>query len=447
MLAYKRKALKRAKNRKVRFSDAVSMDNLWAATSDARRGKNRHKGVRIFDTDPINNLNALHSDLISESFHSSRGIDVSQLCPCGKVRVLHKLPFYPDHIVHHALMRTIMPILDRYYYYDSSASIKGRGIHFAARRVKRYIDENRKSNSRLYYVKLDFVKFYHNIDQEKCFDALARLFTDPGIRYLIREVVTATESGLGIGLYPIQPFANFYLCAPIRDVMSRFDVRLFVYCDDIVFISNNKSEVWKAVNYFIDYANNILHQPLHTNIGMQIVDETHFLDFVGHRFYYGHTLLRSSIKKRFARSMAKLRDPIRRYQVATAYKGWCMHANCFNLWKFVMNMKSYSELQLPSFDKHDKDGNVILDGQKVSAAILVNQSLVFTDISTFDSKLQSGKRSAYIQVTAHDIKYKFCTANQQLIDKLTYCKDNNLLPFQGTLYNRAASGMPDYDIR
>lgn len=238
------------------------------------------------------------------------------------------------------MMRVLMPYLIRYYYQESAASIKGRGMHYAARRTARWIDEH-KSYGRIYYIKRDFVKFYHNIRQDKIYDHLCKLFGNEGIRYLIKEAVTVCEDGLGIGLFPIQPFANSYTSPLCRIFMRRFKVHIEIYCDDIVILGTDKKEVWKASRFIDEYAEKVMMQPLHENVGMQIIDERHFLDFVGYRFYFNHTLLRKKMKIKFRRAMARIKDPVRRYQVAMSYKGWLMHCDGFNLWRSVMHAKTY----------------------------------------------------------------------------------------------------------
>ena len=130
-----------------------------------------------------------------------------------------------------------------------------------------------------------------------------------------------------------------------------FNVRIEIYCDDIVIMSRDKKEVWKAVNFIQDYARNDMGQPIHENVGVQIIDETHGLDFVGYQFFFNHTLLRDRMKRKFKRKMHRLKDPLRRYQAATSCKGWLIHCNGFNLWKIVMNMKSFRELAVPKFEK------------------------------------------------------------------------------------------------
>ena len=453
-LAYKRKAHLRGKHRKIRLESVYDMENLRVSQKEARKGKctlkKYHKGVRLFDADQEFYLNKIHDALAGQTYHTSPAMECDQMCPCGKVRHLTKLPFMPDHIVHHALMRVTYPTMMRYYYYDSYASITGKGMHFAAKRVKRYIDENRDAG-RLYWVKRDFVKFYHNIDQKKAYECICRVFGNEGIRYLFHEAVTVTEKGLGIGLYPIQPIANLYTCGVCRLIMRRCKVRVFVYCDDFLIIGRDKGEVWKANAIMEEYAACVMGQSLHDEIGMEIIDETHFCDFVGYRFYFGHTLLRKSMKEKFMRKMHNLVDERRRYDAATSYKGWLMHCNGYGLWCSVMNMKSFKDLQVPKFDDVDSDGKRMLQGQRVSAALLKGREIIFLDaeidVRSKFSKNGKEKKSTLIQVEDHGQKLKFFTDNQKLIKTITYIKEHDGFPFKGTLVNvNTGGGLPDYEI-
>lgn len=448
-LAYKRKARLRGKNRKVRVEQVYDLVNLRIADHEARKGKDGpkkyHKGVRLFDKDAENLLKKLSDDIKQENYHTSEGHECSRRCPCGKVRTLHKLPYYPDHIEHHALMQVIFPILMRYYYYDSSASIKGKGMHFAQKRTEKYIDKN-KWAGRIYYAKMDFVKFYHNIDQMKCYDALAKQFGNKGIRYLIWEVLTTCNEGLGIGLYPIQPMTNFYTCAMCRMVMSLFDVWIEIYCDDIVIYGISKKEVWKAVNFVLDYAKDEMCQPVHDGIGVQIIDENHRVDFVGYQYFFNHTWIRKGMKNKFKRKMHNTVDPMRRYRSATSYKGWLLHCNGFRLWCCVMGMKSFKELGVPTFEKLDADGRRMLEGTKVSASMIAEREITFRDIET-NVKSNFKKPAAIVQVEENGMKFKFFTCNQGLIKTLSYCKENDMFPFRGKLHRQNPNaGLPDYTI-
>ena len=317
-------------------------------------------------------------------------------------------------------------------------------MHFAAQRTERYIDAH-KYAGRIYYAKLDFVKFYHNINQKKINHVLSRKFGDEGIRYLIWEIVSACDEGLGIGLFPIQPMANFYTCALCRLLMALFDVWVEIYCDDMVIMGLDKKEVWRAVNSVRKYAEEVMEQPLHDNIGVQIIDEHHGLDFVGYQFFFNHTLLRKRMKAKFKQKMHRLKDPMRRYQAATSYKGWLMHCNGFNLWCKVMHMKSFKDLQVPKFEKKDADGKRMLEGTKVSASMLCGREVVFTDVE-LGVKSKYKKNAAIVQVEDNGQKFKFFTCNQKLIQTLEYINTHDGFPFTGTIVRANNAGLPDYEI-
>jgi RNA-directed DNA polymerase len=51
------------------------------------------------------------------------------------------------------------------------------------------------------------------------------------------------------------------------------------------------------------------------------------IDFVGYVFFHTHTLLRKSIKKRFARMLKKHIN----LQSIASYRGWALHCNSKNL--------------------------------------------------------------------------------------------------------------------
>ena len=444
-LAYKRKARLRGKNRKLRIEQVYEMSNLIEADCNARKRKGSHRGVRFFDRRRDEFFAELHEALKNGTYHTSPGTEVEQYCPCGKVRLLHKLPYYPDHIENHALMQVILPAMMRHYYYDSSASISGKGMHFAEKRTMKWIDKHRDCG-RIYYAKLDFVKFYHNIDRQKCYDRIARKFGNRGIRYLLHEIIFACERGLGIGLYPIQPIANFYTCDLCREIMSLHDVFLEIYCDDIVIMATDSRKVWDAVNHVRSYAAEVMGQRLHENIGVQVIDERHCLDYVGYRYFFRHTLLRKRMKNKFKRKMSRLHEPWHRYRVAVSYKGWLEHCDGFNLWCSVMDMKSFKDINIPQYQRTDANGKRIIDGTKTSISMLVDQPLEFLDVE-IGVKSKYNRPAAVVQVkTAQGKIFKFFTSGPRMLQIFQYVHEHGELPFAGRIVNRNTSGYPDYDI-
>lgn len=448
-LAYKRKARLRGKNRKVRLSMASELSNIQTAVRKSRKGKAGKKGVIVYDRDAAGNNARIKAMLDTHTYHTSEGHDCMRRCPCGKVRRLHKLPYYPDHIVHHAVMQVLMPHFIKALYHESGASVKGRGMMYAKNRTARWIDEH-KSAGRIYYVKLDFVKFYENVDQERIYQCLCEKFGDKGIRYALHEIITALPKGLGIGLYPIQTLTNFYMSILCRKVCEQFDVKVEIYCDDVVVMGTDKKEVWKAVHYIARYAEEEMHQPIHSGYGMQIIDETHFLDFVGYRFYFGHTLLRKRMKERFKKAMHNLRDPMHRYRAAMSYKGWLMHCDGYNLWRRTTGMQGFDDFEMPRFDERDADGKRIFQGRKGTIATILNQPMTLMDVE-FGVRSKYGKEGLtnLLQVQVGGIVYKIRSGNTYLAKQLRWFQEHGHLPLRGWKFinwNMTGIGNADYRI-
>lgn len=438
-------ARKRGKNRKVRIAQVAEWDNLLLADKEASKGKASHRGVRIHRSQAESDLKKLRSAILGRTYHTSEGRECEVRCPCGKRRVLHKLPYYPDHICHHAMMQVMFPVLTKAYYVDSAASIKGRGMHYAARRLRRYIDENRDAG-RLYYVKMDFTKFYHNISQRKICGSLSRKFGDAGIRYLVREAVTACKRGLGIGHYPIQPFVNYYTGDLCREVQGAYRVRMLIYCDDIVVIGRSKHEVRRAYRHVQGYAARVMGQAMHKGVSVQVVDGRNFVDFVGYRFYLTHTTLRKRMASKFKRKMHLLTDPVRRYEAANAYRGWLRHCDGFNLWKHVMGMKSFKDLQVPERVPVDAEGKRIFEATRAPISSLEGRELTFLDAEFGVKSKFEGKTSTVVLVEDGLKRYKFFTCDAGLKHIFEYVKERGSFPFTGRIVRRRDCNSNAYTI-
>ena len=81
-----------------------------------------------------------------------------------KERIIYKPRFYPDQVVHWALMLQLEEILMKGMYYYNCASIKGRGLLHATKYIEKIIVRDRKNTK--YCLKLDIKKFYPSVDKE-----------------------------------------------------------------------------------------------------------------------------------------------------------------------------------------------------------------------------------------------------------------------------------------
>lgn len=434
----------KGKHRKVTMAQVWDWDNLLLADRIARRGKGSHYGVRKFDRDWWKNMVEIQRMLIDGTYKVSKPKIERRKCE-GKWRVLAKLPYY-DHVVHHALMNVCEPYLSRAFYYESAASVKGRGIHYAQKHVRRYIDLHR--DIPLYWVQIDFRKCYHHVRRDRVYAKVCRMFNDGGIRHLFHEVIWALGNhngleesdgteGMGIGLYPVQPLVNFYFSELCRLLAAMPNVKPFVYCDNFLLIGTTLEDTWRAVEFFKEYARDTLQQPIHENIGVQPLDETHPIDFVGYKFYKDYTHLRNSTKYKFKKAIKNITDETRR-SVMASYKGWLEHGDCLHLWQTVTGMRRFSDLNIENSTTL-RDGKRYFECQTVAASFLVNRDIIVKDIEENVETRNGGGRMCVL-VEENGTDKKFLTNNPRLKDVLLQVREQGEFPFSATLRSRTVNG-------
>lgn len=76
------------------------------------------------------NLVRLQKALIEDTYRTSEYCIYTIIADRGnKEREIYRLPYYPDRIVHHAIMNVIEPYLVSRFTADTFNCLKGRGIH------------------------------------------------------------------------------------------------------------------------------------------------------------------------------------------------------------------------------------------------------------------------------------------------------------------------------
>lgn len=95
------------------FNRIISYENLVRAEKKARLGKTKRYGVKKFDRNPYENLVRLQKALIEDTYRTSEYCVYTIIADRGnKEREIYRLPYYPDRIVHHAIMNVIEPFGD-----------------------------------------------------------------------------------------------------------------------------------------------------------------------------------------------------------------------------------------------------------------------------------------------------------------------------------------------
>ena len=303
------------------YDDICSMDNLREAHKRASRGKRHYREVIMVDSNPDEYLEQIREMLVKKTFKNSPYITMTRN-EYGKVREISKLPYFPDRIIHHAIMNVVEPIWESQLIADTWASIKGRGVHKGVRRIKSAMQDVRNTQ---YCLKLDVRKFYPSIDNEIIKRIIRIKIKDVNLLWLLDEIIDSSK-GLPIGNYLSQILANLYLSTLDHWVKESLGVKYyFRYCDDMVLLARDKQSLHEIRLSIGSYLTNELNLSLKSNWQVFPVD-VRGVDFLGYRFFHGYTLVRKSIVQRF-----KLKSKKNKRESIPSYWGWFKWADSFNL--------------------------------------------------------------------------------------------------------------------
>lgn len=116
------------------YKDIISIENLQLADIKARKHKTKTYGVILHDKNKENNILKLHEQLVNKTYKTSEYNIFKIYEP--KEREIYRLPYYPDRIMHHAIMNVMEKIWVSIFINDTYSCIKNRGIHAAVKKLK-----------------------------------------------------------------------------------------------------------------------------------------------------------------------------------------------------------------------------------------------------------------------------------------------------------------------
>lgn len=314
------------------FDEVISLENLRLADEKARKGKLKSYGVRVHDKNREANLLALRESLKNGTFKTSKYHIFTIYEP--KERLIYRLPYYPDRILHHAIMNVLEPIWVSVFNKNTYSCIKNRGIHKCAKDVKQALKQD--PDGTRYCLKIDVRKFYPSINHEILKKVVRRKIKDGRLLALLDEIIDSTD-GVPIGNYLSQYFANLFLAYFDHWLKEEKRVKYYWrYADDIVILAPNKEFLHNLLHEIRAYLRDNLKLAVKRNYQVFPVD-SRGIDFLVYVFYHSHTLLRKAIKQKLCRRVAKLNKrkiaPTKEYykQQICSWWGWCKYCDSINL--------------------------------------------------------------------------------------------------------------------
>lgn len=172
----------------------ADMDNLRAADREAQAGKvKENRFIRRYNEHAEEDLMKLRQMILSLDFPSANFTSTQLVSDAGKMRNIVKQKYYPWRILHHAIMRVIEPDFERNFIHDTSACIKGRGLHYGVKRMQMFL---RRYPQYKWFVKTDYKKFYESISHDVILSSLWRKYKDEHFIRLIEIAILSYDSGI-----------------------------------------------------------------------------------------------------------------------------------------------------------------------------------------------------------------------------------------------------------
>ena len=178
------------------FDEITSLENLFAAWREFRRGKRAKPDVQIFERHLEDSLFTLHEELVEHRYRHGPYEKFHVFDP--KHRIIHKATVR-DRITHHAVYRVLYPLFDRSFIFDSYSCRIGKGTHAAVNRLGDFTRKVSRNFTRPCWVlKCDIRKFFDSIDHERLIRILERTVRDPDAQILLRGIIGSYSSVDGI---------------------------------------------------------------------------------------------------------------------------------------------------------------------------------------------------------------------------------------------------------
>ncbi len=330
------------------FEKVVALDNIEKAIYRASQNKRKRKEVQKVLENVSFYAKEIQKMLMNKTFkHCTPKKRIIKEGANQKERVITKINFYPEQIIHWALILQISPFIQKSAYTHSCGSMPTKGVHSGKKVVCKWITKDKKHTK--YIAKADIKKFYPSVSPLVIKTHLKTFIKDPHVLWLIDEIIDSHKEGLPIGYLTSQWFGNSLLKDLDYFIKQKLQVKYYIrYLDDIVLFGNNKKELHKClreIKTFLERYNLVLK----SNYQVFRLDKRP-LDFMGFKFYRDKTVLRKSIMLRISRRVLFIckKGYITFNDGASiiSYLGWIKHSNTYHFFRnYIEKYLSISKIK------------------------------------------------------------------------------------------------------
>ena len=312
------------------FDGVVSVDNMRKAYKKTAKGNRYTTGHLVFKENLEANISLLQKRLKDGTYKHGAYSTFKVFEP--KERFISSLPF-GDRVVQHSFNNFLEPIFDKVFYPCSFACRKGKGTHTGVKAVQSTIRKMESENSEVYYLKMDFSKYFHSIDKEILFREIKRKVSDKRVLKVLEEFDGNNGKGIPIGNLLSQLYANIYGHIFDRFIKTRLKQKhYFRYMDDTVILSHDKNELIQIQRKLRTFA--YLYMKL--KFSKWNIDKVNrsSVNFLGYRIKANYKLIRKDSvvrAKRKVKRFTRLKLSKELDMFMASWTGHIMWADSFNL--------------------------------------------------------------------------------------------------------------------
>ncbi len=182
-----------ARNEVTNMKDMKSVydaNALLDAFRQAKKGTSWKESVQRYELNLLRNIRHTQKELADGTYEQKDFYEFS-LSERGKTRHIKSMHI-SDRVVQRSVCDNVLiPELQRYLIYDNGASMEGKGIHFARKRISTHLHKyyrKHKSNDG-YILLIDFSKFFDNICHEPLIDAMRGKIGDAETMNFIEKLI------------------------------------------------------------------------------------------------------------------------------------------------------------------------------------------------------------------------------------------------------------------
>lgn len=228
-----------------------------------------------------------------------------------KLRHIHKASVR-DRVFNQALFRTLEPIFDKHFIFDSFSCRVGKGTHKGVIRLENFTKKITSNyTSHTFALKCDVKKFFDNISHKILINLVKEKIKEKKLLNLIEKIIFSFETekgkGLPLGNVTSQLFANIYMNEFDQFVKHTLRIKYYLrYCDDFIILHKDReflSNLIPIINNFLAINLNLY---LHPN-KVIVRKINNGIDFLGYVTLPHYRVLRTKTKRRMFNKIKNLK--------------------------------------------------------------------------------------------------------------------------------------------